>query len=151
MSTRETMRSLLSIRYSSRAYSRVARLRPRPLHLFGTAVEFQIGYAQNAVRTEFPEALVEGLEPQQEFVKLEGLGQVVVGPVAFFFVSDATKRSQHQHGYGGLVGAQALANLKAVQAGQVDVQNHHVVVVVEGHRQAQLPIKGRIDPVPFFP
>ena len=64
-----------------------------------------------------------------ELGEVERLGQVVVGaePEALHAVGDAARRSQHEDATLAVVGHQATADLVAVDAGNVAVQNDDVV------------------------
>ncbi|MNW61179.1 hypothetical protein D3C74_392180 [compost metagenome] len=91
-------------------------------------------------------APVEGAEPGDELGELERLGQIVVGAEAepVHTVVEGARCCEHQHRGPGRVGRQAPADLVPVHAGDVPVEQYHVVVVQVDGEERRVAVRGHV-------
>jgi hypothetical protein len=87
------------------------------------------------------------LYPRHQLTDAEGFGQVVVGAElqAEHAVELGGLGRRHQDRHVARPGAQALADLQAVQAGQHQVEDHQVVGLRLSLRQASGAVEGEAD------
>gem|GEM_PF-6324850 len=90
------------------------------------AIQFQVGYFQHVFFYRHGIAPVQGAQPGQQLVKLEGLHQVVVGAgvEAHELVVGGGHGREHEHGQLLVALPDVAAQLVAAHFGQVHVQNH---------------------------
>ena len=109
----------------------------------GGQVEHEWSGAQDAaVLASPPQARP---DPSDQLVDREGLGHVVVGACvqADHLRPDVVHRGQHDHGESGLGGADQLEHVRAVQAGELHVEQDHIEVAVLRQLQTLWTVGGR--------
>lgn len=93
----------------------------------------------------------EGAEAGEEFVEIEGFGEVVVGTLveAFDAIGHGISGGEHEDG-GGDAGAESGEDLPAVESGEHDVEDDGVVLMVGGFVESFLAVAGGVDGIVFF-
>src|SRR5271157_4075085 len=94
----------------------------------------------------------QGAQAGQQFLEVEGLGKVVVGPgiEALNAIVHGAARGQHEDGSAKARTAQFPADGVAVLHRQHDVENHDIVLVDGGLIQGLFAVAGDIDGVGLF-
>ena len=92
-------------------------------------------------------------QARQQLGEGERLGQIVVRPDVepVHAVVETVARREHEHRHGGALGAKAAANLHAVDAGNHQVEDHTVVLVVVKVLERGVAVAGAIDGVAVLP
>ncbi len=107
-------------------------------HPAAQQIQLQIGHAQCAAFAAGMAAAQDDAHPGQQLGKRERLDEIVVGPQlqALDPILHLIAGGQEQHGHFQAPVTQGLQHLPAVQARQHDIQDHQVVLAVDGHVQA---------------
>ena len=114
-------------------------------------VQGEVGDAQH-LRPQAGGAPQQGAQAGQQFLEVEGLGEVVVGAgiQAFHAVVHGAARGQHEDGGAKARAAKFPADGVAVLHRQHDVENHDVVLVDGGLVQGLFAVAGDIDGIGLF-
>lgn len=114
-------------------------------------VQLQVGDPQDVLHRCLVVAAQQRADPRQQFGELERLDHEVVGAEieAAHLVGQSAMPGEHHHPRAAAF-AQAAEQVPAVDAGQVDVEDHQFVRVLQGHVQAVDAIVGAVDDVAAF-
>ena len=117
----------------SRRYFARSGIERHAVHLHLAAIDARFGAPQN------------GLDARRQFARVEGLGEIIVGPE---LQTDNTvhvfaARGQHQHWHAAGE-AKPLQDFKTVQAGQHHVQNDQVITALLGGFERRVTLMNAI-------
>ena len=116
-------------------------------------VELEIGDPIDRFLAAAAAAARQHLDAGEQFGERIGLGQIVVaaGAQALHAVVDLAERGQDQHRRLDALGAQFADHRQAIALGQHAVDDQHVVLPVEGQRQALLAVRRLVGDMADLP
>ena len=145
-------RPALRIRYSSSANSLAVSsiLRPAALHLVLHAIQLQVGHLQNRFDRR-PAPPQQGAYTGGKLGVRERLVHAIVGSAIQCVnpVFDPRTGGEHEDRQLRLAGPHAAQHGDAVEFWEVQVENKEVIIEIQGHECALLPIERHIDRIMF--
>src|SRR6266576_2693691 len=92
-------------------------------------------------------AAQQGFDSRQQFHRIEGLGEIVIGAnlESQNFVEDLPTGGQHQDGHDDASHADVPAHIEAALPGKHDIQYYEVVGISGGFVQTFLAVEGELN------